>query len=53
MTLQEMAIIIGKANNDRLEGRMTRPEHAVIISGVNDWLMANGYNWDHVAEMLA
>lgn len=36
------------ANDARLDMRITRQQHAVIISGINDQLAANGWTWDDI-----
>lgn len=37
------------ANDARLEGRITREQHAVIISGIDAELSAAGFTWADLA----
>jgi hypothetical protein len=46
MTLQTLAAALVKANNDRLDFKLSRDAHATIIREIDAWLTDAGYTWD-------
>ena len=46
MTLDTLAAALIKANNDRLDMRISRDAHATIIREIDAWLTDAGYTWD-------
>lgn len=54
MTLSDLAGAVRIANNDRLDGRITREQHATFIRVTQTQLDRNGWDWDALAaEMQA
>lgn len=51
MSLTELHQIIVKAGNDRLDGRITREDHATIVRWVIDQLAAIGHTFDDLTAL--
>lgn len=47
-TIADLTREVIAANDARLDRRITREDHAVIISRINDRLAANGWTWDDI-----
>lgn len=48
MTVQEITAQVVAANDARLEGQMTRAEHAAAIAGIYRIMAAYGITWEQV-----
>jgi len=53
MDIQTIAEVIIMTNNQRLDGTITREQHAIMIHQFDDLLSANGYSWDDIVEVTA
>jgi hypothetical protein len=53
ITLSDITRSITTANDDRLNGIITRQQHAAIIARYNRVLVANGYTWSDVETTFA
>lgn len=51
MSLTELHQIVVKAGDDRLDGRITRDEHATIIRWAVDQLASIGHTFDDLAAL--
>jgi hypothetical protein len=48
MTVHEITAQVVAANDARLEGQMTRAEHAVAIAQIYKVMAAHGVTWEQV-----
>jgi hypothetical protein len=51
--LEDLATRLSAANEARLDGKMTRPAHAVIVAEVGEALEDLGVSWDVMADLMA
>lgn len=49
MTLELLAGTVIDINNDRVDGKITREQHAIMIAQVNTLLEKNGWAWEDIA----
>jgi hypothetical protein len=48
ITLDNITTWVVAANDKRLEGQMTREEHALVIARMDHHLKRLGYTWDDI-----
>lgn len=49
MTIELLADTVVDINNDRVDGKITREQHAIMIQQVDALLTKNGWSWDALA----
>lgn len=49
MTIELLAGTVVDINNDRVDGKITREQHAVMIRQVDALLAKHGWSWDDLA----
>jgi hypothetical protein len=52
MNVKDVADRVREANDARLNGVLSRADHAKFIKNVDDMLTVNGFTWDDVQEVI-
>lgn len=47
-TLQEWSTVMRAAGDARLDGKLSRADHAVLTLQADEWLRANNYSWEEL-----
>jgi hypothetical protein len=51
-SLEGLADLVLGANHARLDGRLSREHHALVISDVDDKLIEHGWSWEELGELI-